>query len=381
MNLDDYLARFDDEPGYLDFARIAPMGSTGIEERRALGDVLRRARHGSLDVLDTQHDRLRAAASAVIGFRPDQIVAQPTTSDGLLHTMFGMTGGVAVSPAEFPSVTTAIRRAARTLGVLAPVWLETDHGRVTPGNLRDQLGANVVAVAVSLVDARTGYLADLEGIRQVIGDRLLIVDAAQGFGVVEAPWELVDVIATTGRKWARAGTGTGLLALSDRALEHLTPVWSGFLGEIGAVEADGPGAADAADAAGAADPPAGAAAFQSSFPDPLAVAAFAGMLEELHAVGVPAVHAAIAERVTRVIDLADEFALPVRSPRAEPERAGIVVVEPEPEHLTALTASLHNHGLAATTIGSTVRLSVHATTDEETLAMLRAALVSYSTIA
>jgi len=48
---------------------------------------------------------------------------------------------------------------------------------VTPGNIRDQLTASVEAVAVSLVDFRTGYLVDLEGIRQVIGDRLLIVDA------------------------------------------------------------------------------------------------------------------------------------------------------------------------------------------------------------
>lgn len=373
MTIDDYIARFEDEPGYLDFARIAPVGEAALEERRALGDVLGRARYGSLDVLDTQHDRLREAASAITGFRPDQIVAQPNTSEGLLHTMFGITGGIAVSPAEFPAVTTAIGRAAATLGVLTPVWLETDHGRVTPGNLRDQLSSSVVAVVVSLVDARTGYLADLEGIRQVIGDRLLIVDAAQGFGVVEAPWELVDVVATTGRKWVRAGTGTGLLALSDRALEHLTPVWSGFLGDIGGF--DERGAVPEVDG-----PPSGAEAFQSSFPDPVAIAGFAAALEELHAVGIPTVNAAIAERVSRLIDLADEFALPVRSPRAEPERAGIVIVEPEPDRLTALTASLHNHGVAARAIGSTVRFGVHATTDEETFGMLRAALVSYSTL-
>ena len=47
---------------------------------------------------------------------------------------------------------------------------------------------------MSLVDSRTGYLCDIEGIRQVIGDRLLIVDAIQGFGVVDAPWEAADVV-------------------------------------------------------------------------------------------------------------------------------------------------------------------------------------------
>ncbi len=39
---------------------------------------------------------------------------------------------------------------------------------------------------VSLVDFRTGYRADLAALRDVIGDRLLIVDAIQGFGAVDA---------------------------------------------------------------------------------------------------------------------------------------------------------------------------------------------------
>jgi hypothetical protein len=90
-------------------------------------------------------------------------------------------------------------------------------------------------------------------------------------------------------------------------------------------------------------------------------------------------NSAVAERVSRVIDLADEYALPVVSPRAEAERAGIVVVEPLPEHMTVLAASLHNHGITATVRETTVRFSAHATTDEETFSMLRAALISFAT--
>jgi selenocysteine lyase/cysteine desulfurase len=273
-----------------------------------------------------------------------------------------------MSAGEFPSITFAAVRAAQALGVVTPMWIETDHGRVTPGNLREQLTASVAAVAVSLVDFRTGYLVDLEGIRQVIGDRLLIVDAIQGFGVVDAPYEVADIVVSGGQKWTRAGWGTGFLALSDRALDALTPVFSGFA----ATDEEGTPVDEVF------PPTKGAGAFSISNPDPIAQARFAAALEEIAAVSVPVINAAIADRVTRVIELADEYALPVISPRDESERAGIVVVEPPADQLTVLTASLYNHGVTTTTRGGQVRLSPHATTDEETFEMLRASFLGYA---
>ncbi|TXK19561.1 aminotransferase class V-fold PLP-dependent enzyme [Homoserinibacter sp. GY 40078] len=368
-SIDDYAARFHEEPGYLDFAAAGPIGDTARAEAEAFHTILAGGRFGSFAPFFEQPGRVRSAVAALTGFHPEQISFQPNTSQGLMHALFGLTGNVALSPAEFPSLPFAAVRAQEALGVVAPQWLETDHGRVTPGNIRDQLDASTAAVAVSLVDFRTGHLVDLEGIRQVIGDRLLIVDAIQGFGVVEAPYEVADVVAAGGQKWVRAGWGTGFLALSDRALERLTPVWSGFTG----TEADGMPLDEVL-------PPASdARAFAVSNPDPIAMARFAGALEEIAEVGVAAIRARIASLVGEVIDAADEFALPVVSPRAEAERAGIVVIEPDADQLTALAAALHNHGVSATVRGGTVRLSPHASTDAESVAMLRSALLSFAT--
>lgn len=372
LTIDDYVDRFDEEPGYLDFARVGPIGAAVVEEEASLFPTFSKARFGSLEPFlgRRQHDRVRVAVAELTGIPPDQVVFQPNTSQGLMHAMFGITGGVALSAAEFPSVTFAAVRASDSLSVLAPTWLETDRGRVTPGTLRDnELPPSVVAVAVSLVDFRTGYLVDLEGIRQVIGDRLLIVDATQGFGIVEAPYALADVVVAGGQKWARAGWGTGFMALSERAIDHLLPVFSGW----NATDVEGTPLDEVP------EPTHGAGAFQVSNPDPIAQARLAASLEEIAGVGVSAINARLAEKVTRLIDLADEFALPVVSPRAEPERAGIVVVEPEPDRLTALAASLHNHGVSATTRAGKVRLSPHATTEEETFTMLKSAFLAFST--
>lgn len=369
MDMDDYLDRFSDEPGYLDFARIGPIGRAARDEESAMSSLLGRGRFGSLGVLDEQDARVREAVATAIRFRADQVVFQPNTSQGLLQAIFGLEGRVALSVAEFPSLPFATVRAGEARGMLDAMWLQPDHGRLTPGTLRDQLTDDVTAVAVSLVDFRTGHVVDVEGIRQVIGDRLLILDAIQGFGVVDAPWELADVIASGGQKWVRAGAGTGFLAVSDRAVERIRPVLSGFAGSE-SEELPLDGVTPAAHSA---------RAFQISHPDPVAQARLAVALEQLAAVGLSAVSERVAENVSRLIDLLDEAGLPIVSPRDERERAGIVVVEPGPEALTALGASLHNHGISVTVRSGQVRISPHATTNEETFAMMRAALVSYGT--
>ncbi len=367
-SIDEFAADFTEEPGYLDFARIGPVGRAVQEEERLQSGLLGRARFGTLDSLESQDARVLEAIASVTGFRPEQIVFQPNTSQGLMRAMFGLTGGVAMSAAEFPSTTFAAVRAAAALGALTPVWLDTDSGQLTPGNIRDQLTPAITAVALSLVDFRTGYLVDLEGIRQVIGDRLLIVDAIQGFGVVDAPYELADVVVSGGQKWVRSGWGTGFLALSERALNRLTPVFSGFPG----TDADGMVLDEV-------PPPSRAArGYTVSIPDRIAQGRFAAALEQIAEAGVPAINTRLAEKVARTIGLADEYAVPVVSPRSEAERAGIVVLEPAADQLTLLTAALFNHGISATTREGRVRLSPHVSTGEESFEMLRACLLGFA---
>lgn len=376
MSIDDFIAGFDEEPGYLDYGRVGPLSRVAGEESTAFTQVLQRARYGSLDAFAEQDSRIRVAAGLLTGFAPDQIVFQPNTTQGLMHALFGLTGGVLLSDEEFPSLPIAAVRAQQALQVVRPTWLEAERGRVTPGLIRERLDSQVDAVAVSLVDSYTGYLCDLEGIRQVIGDRLLVVDAVQGLGIVDAPWQLADVVVSGGQKWCRAGWGTGIMALSERALDQLTPVFSGYTGTD--EEADVPDD----EVWGEVPPPSGSArAYRVSNPDPIAEARFAAALEEIALAGVPAINAAITGRVTEVIDLADEFAIAVSSSRDEQERAGIVVLEPPSEQVTLLSAALHNHGVTATARPGTVRLSIHAGTGDETIDMLRAAFVSYATAA
>lgn len=368
MNIDEYAAGFSEDPGYLDHAAFGPVQTAVLEEQRVLGTIQEHMRFGAMETLDEQDARVRTVAARLVGRREDQVVSQTATTPGLLHTAFGLTGGVLVSADEYPSLPLALASAASaTGGRVQPVVIESGAGWITPSLIQERLTDDVTAVAVSLVDWRTGYLADLAGIREVIGDRLLILDAIQGFGVVDAPYEIADVVATGGQKWLHAGWGTGFTAFSDRALNRLRPALSGPHGTTG----------------WPVDVPAvrpGAAGYQMTRIDPIAQARLAVSLDRLTAVGVAAVQERVTERVERVFAIADEFGLEVESSRDPRERAGIVVLRPAEGRLTALSAALHNHGVTATTRLGVARVSVFASTTDETLDMFRDACVSYATL-
>jgi len=368
VNIDEYAAGFSEDPGYLDHAAFGPVQTAVLEEQRVLGTIQAHMRFGAMETLDEQDARVRAVAARLVGRREDQVVSQPATTPGLLHTAFGLTGGVLVSADEYPSLPLALASAASaTGGRVQPVVIESGAGWLTPELIRERLTDEVTAVAVSLVDWRTGYLTDLAAIREVIGDRLLIVDAIQGFGVVDAPYEVADVVATGGQKWLHAGWGTGFVAFSDRALNRIRPALSGPHGTSGwptEVPAVRPAAAG----------------FQMSRIDPVAQARLAVSLERLTAVGVAAVQERVADRVERVFAIADEFGLEVESSRDPAERAGIVVLRPTQGRVTALSAAMHNHGVTATTRLGVARVSVFPSTTDETLDMFRDACVSYATM-
>ena len=159
-------------------------------------------------------------------------------------------------------------------------------------------------------------------------------------------------------------------AVGERALERLTPVFSGFSG----TEEDEPW--------GHVPPPApDARAYRVSNPDPVAEARLAAGLEEIADVGVPAINAAIAERVSRAIELADEYAL---AGRLIARRAG---ARRHRRARAARRAGHPAHGLAAQPRGHRDHAlgpgaaRVHAATSDETLEMLRGAFVSYGSAA
>lgn len=365
--IDDYLATFDNEPGYLNWAAFGPLSPSVREEVFADADLLGSGRPSSLALVAERVGQAQDVVAELLGTEAADVTVQPSSTQGLAHALYGLSGAVVASSAEFPSVSLTLERAAAlSQGALVPRWLTPDDGRVTPDAVAEALDDEVTAVAVSHVDFRTGYRVDLEALRDVIGpDRLLIVDAVQSFGIVDDDFSVADVVVGHGYKWLRAGRGTAFAWFAPRARERILPVLSGITGTSGEglVVDERPA------------PAASARAFTVSGPDTLAAGRLAVGARTIRDAGVGAIEARIAEHVDAIIEIADRHGVAVSSPRERARRAGIVALAPaEPARLAA---ALANAGIVATARGVAVRVAPHVGTDAETIRMLDDALAGF----
>ncbi|KHK98467.1 aminotransferase class V [Microbacterium mangrovi] len=369
-DLASFLVSFEEEPGYLDWARFGPLSASVRSELLADAELLATGRRAGIELVAEGEGRARELIGELTGRRADHVALQPSTGAGLMQVLFGLRGGILLSRREFPAFPIAVQRAADAFGVASPHWIDPEDGFVTVDAVREALTDDVVAVGVSLVDYQTGYLADLAGLREAIGDRLLIVDAVQGFGTVDVDYSAADVVCGNGYKWLRAGRGTGYSVFSDRALDRLAPVFSGAAGAApeAAAHAGSPAPAAARSARG----------FTVGRDDELAVTRLAAALTEIRDAGVGAIAREVTDRADALLACADRYGIPVITPRDTARRAGIVTLEPAPSDAARLAAALTNSGLTVTARAGRLRLAAHAGTGADTIALLDDALAAYS---
>nr|WP_269809775.1 aminotransferase class V-fold PLP-dependent enzyme [Kineosporia rhizophila] len=289
------------------------------------------------------------------GFDRAGCLLTTSTSAGLQQIAFGLRGAdVLVSRDEFPANLYPWWH-AQEAGLLTVRHVTRERPdvpvRMTANAVAEAITPSTTAVAVSAVDFRTGYRADLAALRDVIGERLLIVDGIQGFGVLDQDWQLADAVVVGGQKWLRAGWGAGFMALSERAVDQLEPILGGWTG-----------VSDPGDYDGQPHTPAGGASQLSvTYASPFTSAALWAALELLESAGAPAVAKQVAESASLLTSGLRSADVEVLSPRDEENRAGIVVARVD--QAASVRDRLAQEGFTATAHGSDrIRLSVHATT-------------------
>jgi cysteine sulfinate desulfinase/cysteine desulfurase-like protein len=121
--IEDYAASFDLEPGYLDWAAFGPLSPTVRQENTADLELLATGRRSSIDNVTEHAASARSLVAELLGGRDENVTLQPSTTNGLMQAIFGVTGGLLVSRGEYPSLTVAATRAHEALHVVEPQWM------------------------------------------------------------------------------------------------------------------------------------------------------------------------------------------------------------------------------------------------------------------
>lgn len=370
MTMADYAGHFVSVPGYCDFARFGPVS---LDVARVVSSTMETLAGGRVDwaALEAGELEARQLAAQLTGRKTaDQVVLSSSASPGLFHLAFSLPGGpssdVLVGPGEFPANIQPWLRAAERQGPRPRVL---PSGPVTPGMVADALTPSSVALAVSAVDYRTGYRADLPGLRQVLGDRLLLVDAIQGFGAVDMEWGLADAVVVGGQKWLRSSWGTGFTSLSQVALERLGAGLTGWWGMQDPMGFSVP--------ALEARPSTTARRFAMTAPDLVKAAALTAALRLLRDATPAAVGRAVAERTELLVSGVEAAGGSLLLALGPEQRSGIVSFSLPGTSPEAVAGRLSARGITVSARPGHVRVSAHATTPvpviEEITAVLAAA--------
>ena len=364
---DRYLESFGAGLGYFDFARVGPLSRQVIDARAQVTQQFFDPSSAVVDESMAAAPASLAACAAIGGWPASNLVFSPNTSTGLFQIAFALEptaqrDQVLVSADDFPSNTYPWSRAAAA-GRLDPLWLPTG-GRVTPDLIAAALTDRVAAVAVSAVDFRSGHRADLSGIRSVIGNRWLVVDGIQGFGAVAADWTAADAVVVGGQKWLRSGWGTGFVAVSDRLAEQWDPLLAGWTGVTDVTRYDG-----------SLHPMlTGAAGLSLTNHSPIDQAGFVAGLELVRSVGVDWISGRIGELAGRLAQELTALGAVVLGNPGRATGSGILPVQLPGQDPGAVHQRLRSAGISSTFHGDRVRLSVHATTTQESIDLLLDAL-------
>lgn len=368
----EYFAQFSEPVGYLEFASIGPPSRRVQDE---VADAYAAVAEPTGTVAQPMIERWMAAREAMgrlLGVPAERCTGTHNTSVGLFQTAFGllgMGGNVVVPAHDFPANLYPWLRAESMGGPKVRLVEVSDH-RVTTAALADAVDDETVAIAVSLVDFRTGFRLDVESLKELSESALLVVDAIQGLGAVRFEMGSADVVVAGGQKWMRSGWGSGVHAVSERAYDMLEPTLIGWYGVEGfldtAVPAPHPARPDAD-------------RFHEGSPAIFGGYAFGAAINVIEMAGIESIERAVLDRVQELESALRAGGAEIVAPwRHESERAGILSFRMPGHDQSAVATHLHERGLIVSERAGWLRVAPHASTSRDAVPMLMDALGEFA---
>ena len=223
------------EYAYLNHASIAPLPHRAAERMKALADVVSRTGDRRWLERNAEVERVRGLAARLLGAHdPREVAFTENTSAGLSLIAGGFAwqagDNIVGAELEFPSNVYPWMQLAG-LGVEYRTVPERDV-RIDPDELLARVDGRTRMLVLSSVQYASGFRSDLSRLGAFCRERgiVFVVDAIQSLGGLahDVERENVDVLAAASHKWLLGPEGIGVLYVSDRIVERICPVHSGW---------------------------------------------------------------------------------------------------------------------------------------------------------
>ncbi len=204
---------FDISPGYLNTASI---GIPPLFVTDAVAEAVDRWRTGSdrSNAFDADVTAARKAWASLIGVAPENVAIGASVSQ--------LIGLVAAS---VPDGTRVLAVAREFTSVIFPFAAQAHRGvtvtEVEPAELVSRVNGHDL-VAVSVVQSADGAIADVDGLREAAGARVLL-DVTQAAGWLPLRLDWADWVVGACYKWLLSPRGAAWLALRPDVLDRTVP--------------------------------------------------------------------------------------------------------------------------------------------------------------
>ena len=350
-----------EEVVYLDHAGVAPISTRAQEALQRY--AAEATRHGAFRYAfyETEVERVRGRAAALLGALPEEIAFVKNTSEGLGLVAAGLDwqrgDQVVTCDLEYPSNVypwwSLRERGVETL------MLRSRDGRLPLESVSEALAnPRTRLLALSSVQFGNGLRSDLETLGRICSERgvLFCVDAIQSLGCLplDVASSEIDFLAADGHKWLCSVEGCGVFYCSRRVLDRVTPRVVGWRSVTDNHDFDSYHME--------LQPSAGR--FEEGTPNTPGIFALGAAIDLLLELGIDAVGQRVLELTDRLVAGLGERGIEVLSPRGPGEASGIVSFRLANEAPERTAARLRGRGISVVVRRGGVRASPHFYNDE-----------------
>ena len=341
---------------YMNHAGVAPISSRVRDAM--MGFVEDATVNGAVNVetwVETA-EMCRSVAAQLINADSTEIAFMKNTTQGILIAANGIDwregDNVVTTAVEFPANVYPWWSLKERYGVETRMAPERE-GRIHLDDIVAAIDERTRVVTISHVEFASGYRNDIKTLGKICRERDIwfVVDAIQSLGAIEVDVKssYVDILAADGHKWLLAPEGAAIFYCADEKRERLINTnvgWSSVVNPRDFLNYDLTQKPDAT-------------RFEEGSYNSVGLYGLNAAIELLLEVGVSTIETHILQLTIALIEGLESKGYRVITPKADSERAGIVVFESDQHTPAELYELLHEQKIITAERGSGLRVSPH----------------------